>query len=84
MKIVRCSSPKCDAPIVWVVTANGHRMPLDAEPKRLVVVDEVLGGTPQGRVRSCYTPHHATCKDVEAFREKAEGQAELALKGDRE
>jgi len=30
MKFSRCRS--CDAPIIWVITTNGKRMPVDAEP----------------------------------------------------
>lgn len=43
-----CSSGKCGAHIVWVLTGNNRHMPVD----------------PDG------TPHHATCKDVDAFRSK--------------
>jgi len=80
VKIARCSSPKCQAPIIWITTPNGRKQPVDAEGKRLIVIDvtEAPGG-PEGRVRTCYTPHHATCADVEAFREKAGAQADLGL-----
>lgn len=30
MKLSRCRT--CDAPIVWTITSNGKRMPVDAEP----------------------------------------------------
>lgn len=80
MKISRCSSAKCNAPIIWITTPNGRRQPVDAEGKRLIVVDVTHGPNgPEGRVRTCYTPHHATCKDVEAFRKDAEKQTTLAL-----
>lgn len=30
MKLSRCRS--CEAPIIWTITTNGKRMPVDAEP----------------------------------------------------
>ena len=45
----------CDAPILWVVTKKGKRMPLDPA---------------HTDVRDCYESHHAHCPDVESFRRK--------------
>lgn len=62
----------CDAAIVWVVTPNDKRMPLDAAPNRekgTVRVDNGIGVTLSGRElkaarlegRTLYLSHHATC-----------------------
>ena len=43
MRLSRCRS--CDAPIVWVITQKGKRMPVDAEPvvaSRGFRIDETL------------------------------------------
>lgn len=48
MKLSRCRS--CDAPIVWTITQNGKRMPVDAEPvvaPRGFRIDETLLDDPQ-------------------------------------
>jgi hypothetical protein len=43
MKLSRCRS--CDAPLIWTVTTNGKRMPVDADPvvaARGFRIDETL------------------------------------------
>lgn len=43
MKLSRCRS--CEAPILWVITTNGKRMPVDVEPvvaSRGFRIDETL------------------------------------------
>lgn len=52
----------CGAPVVWVVTARGKRMPLD--PPLVTVVDDD-GRTHRGRVS-----HFATCPDASKHRRK--------------
>jgi hypothetical protein len=60
-----CNS--CGAAVVWAVTKNEKRMPLDALPTSdgtwVVVSGETWKATPQDRalLRPLYTPHWATC-----------------------
>lgn len=51
MKVVKCN--RCRADIVWVVTVNDKRMPIDAEPsfRGTVVVLDPENDTPLSRVR---------------------------------
>lgn len=78
----RCS---CGAEIVWAITENGKRIPLNAEPeKRTVIVHHqelvkttrelVLGDAFEAMVRAVvadtYMPHHATCSQAERFRRR--------------
>lgn len=35
-----CSSPKCGRPIIWAVTPDGARIPLDARPVVIYMLDE--------------------------------------------
>lgn len=53
----------CKAPIYWVTTENGKRMPLDrGRQVRVVFVD--------GRWKAvgAYTSHFSSCKDRDVFR----------------
>lgn len=71
----RCRS--CGASIVFVTTAKGAKMPLNAEPQRLVVLEpdpQALDGlTKIAVVRACFTPHFATCPAATAHRKPKEG-----------
>jgi hypothetical protein len=56
----RGSCRDCNAPILWVETENGKRMPLDADPERRFVID--AGTSPmRARTRNTYVCHLATC-----------------------
>lgn len=50
MKLSRCRT--CDAPIVWTITSNGKRMPIDAEPvvapRGFRIDEELLDEAQQG------------------------------------
>jgi hypothetical protein len=50
-----------------LLTAAGKVAPVDAMPQRLYVVIEG-----RAEIRSCYTPHYATCPDVEYFRKRVD------------
>jgi hypothetical protein len=78
MKLDHCRSARCEAPIIWTVTARGKRMPVDADPvvaPRGFRLDEVDGGdvlatfvvapAPGERL---YVSHYATCPDADGFR----------------
>lgn len=73
----------CDAEIVWCLTANGRKMPVDRRPDpkgNLYLlggspVVAVVTNSPLGRAifdeapeKKTYTPHHATCPQVGRFR----------------
>ena len=79
----RCRSPHCDAPIRWLVTANGKRIPVDEEPNpegnvqlgyvggaevAIVLNDPADRAAAQVAGVTLYMPHHATCPDVGRFR----------------
>jgi hypothetical protein len=69
----------CGAPVLWAVTAEGKRMPVDAEPTpagnlvvdqtaqpwtvRVVPPDDLLAGDPPR-----YLPHWATCPHANEHR----------------
>lgn len=64
-----CSS--CAAPLLWVVTQEGKRMPLDAKPERRWLVEPGPGsGAPTGRMVEVHQTHWATCKSPEQHRRK--------------
>lgn len=65
----------CGAPIIWVPTANGKKMPLDAEPNpsgNVIIRDGALMvGASAENVRDgeqLLMPHWATCPESERFR----------------
>lgn len=76
----------CDAPIIWTVTTNGRKMPVDADPSdagTFVLVEEgddspiavfhTKAQEPTWRDRHdgmLYTPHHSTCPQAATFRGK--------------
>jgi hypothetical protein len=68
--VSRCKS--CGAEIIWAVTTNGRRIPLDAEPEvdapGLFRIE--IGGPPPGAfaVRKLYTSHFATCPNADQHR----------------
>jgi len=71
----KCNS--CDAPIIWALTENGKRMPVDAEPVRdgnivlehhgqrvtAIVRDAMLPG-----LEPLYKSHFATCPNASTHR----------------
>lgn len=76
----------CGEPITWAITANGKRMPLDAEPSmegNVVLTRAEPGETPIARVlagdalaeaRLAAVPlhllHHVTCPHGRAWRRR--------------
>ena len=62
---------KCPAPIAWAFTANGKRMPLDAEPVaggNIEIKDGVAQYVkPEPGVRR-YVSHFVTCPAAAQFR----------------
>lgn len=60
----RSACRSCGAPIVWVVTESGKRMPLDAKPEKRFVVD--VDG--KAYVRDTYVSHFAHCPNAAQHR----------------
>lgn len=78
MRAQECRS--CQAPIIWVRTTAGRRMPLDAQPTaqgNVVLRDGVAtvlsGPAPDGNGRM---PHHATCPDAAQWRRRGRKAAQ--------
>jgi hypothetical protein len=77
---VECSSPECSTEIIWTLTTNGKRMPVDAAPSKngSFELDET-GETPvarfvpkdqrAGRI-DLHESHFSTCVDAGSFRRK--------------
>lgn len=61
LHVVECASPTCRAKVVWLRTASGARMPVDADT---VLVGETLFDPRKHR------SHFATCPDSAHFRRK--------------
>ena len=70
----------CSAPIVWAITQEGRRMPLDAEPARegnvllypdgtcrALRADEVIGGAIGEHL---HRSHFATCPEAAEHRRR--------------
>jgi hypothetical protein len=66
MKTSKCKS--CGAEIVWVKTASGALMPVDAKPKSMVIVTEAYM---TGQVVMAHTSHFATCPNANSHRKPA-------------
>lgn len=66
----------CGAAIVWAISVNEKKVPLDEKPEHRYITEEVPhwnNGKPAGvveRVRlvKTYMPHHGTCPEVDKFR----------------
>ena len=71
----RATCTGCGAAIVWVATAAGKRMPIDAKPEKRVVLDDVhgIGEPPSARVIDTYVSHFSTCPQAQRFRKPKEG-----------
>lgn len=76
--IEQCRS--CGADVIWAVTTNDKRMPVDAEPTydgraNLVLVETLFpGGQPLARSvppgEGTHTSHFATCKQADEWRKR--------------
>jgi hypothetical protein len=70
----------CGAPILWVLTTHGKRMPLDAEPDPAgnVSLDQHRVATVHtggslaflAVVNERWMPHHATCPQADQWRKR--------------
>ena len=77
MKLAACRS--CDAPIIWTVTTNGKRMPVDADPivaaRGFRLDDEVEGEAPlaiftqtPAADERLFVSHFSTCPNAAQHR----------------
>lgn len=55
----------CGAPINWIVTKNGKKMPLDVKVRRFYVFSNGVPVLMQG-----HEPHWGTCSDPKRFKKK--------------
>lgn len=56
---------ECGKEIKWTLTKSGAWMPLDAIPKKMVLVQRGIG-----EILTVYMPHWATCSNPNKFRTK--------------
>lgn len=76
----RTTCTACGAPLVWVVTVGGRRMPLDPDPHPAGNVVRVAGRTgPRARVltggempaqETAWRAHFTTCPNASEFRRR--------------
>jgi len=63
----------CGAKIVWGITKNGKKVPLDAESEKRYILK--AGGTSNEVIlRSTYMTHFVTCPNADSHRNKKEGK----------
>ena len=56
---------RCGGEIMWCVMPSGAKMPLDANPKKMIQVKEGIG-----EVIDVYESHFSTCPNADEFRKK--------------
>lgn len=67
--MANCKS--CQAPIVWVLTANGKRMPIDAKPFTAFasgIEGHKLGDGDTARTVTVHSSHFSTCPQADQHR----------------
>ncbi len=57
--------PSCGANVIWCVTVNGRKQPLNYPGESRIVLEDLKDGEFLGRNRTAYVPHHATCPNLE-------------------
>ena len=55
----------CGAPIVWAVTEEGKRIPLDGKPEKRFIVEDLPDKV---RLVSTFQTHFVTCLDAAEHR----------------
>jgi hypothetical protein len=72
METSTCRS--CGAPIIWVLTEAGKRMPLDAKPEKRWTIDPLAlrlnPDAPRARLGDTHVSHFATCPNAAQHRKK--------------
>lgn len=73
----KCKS--CGAEIIWARTSNGHAMPLNAKPTKVITLERPAGNTPGARIvgdtpiahiADGYTSHFANCPQADDWRKQ--------------
>jgi hypothetical protein len=59
----------CNAPILWITTANGKNAPVDRKPEKRYVLRDAAPGI--GDVLDTYISHFATCPFADEHRKPA-------------
>lgn len=54
--------PKCHAPVVWIGTQGGQRIPIDAVMKKMILATDVKEQFP--KIMEAYSNHLSTCKNL--------------------
>ena len=67
MSLSKCKG--CGADIIWIKTPKGKNAPVDAKSVSGYEL-EAEGSTVNGIIRKIHISHHATCPDVERFRNR--------------
>jgi hypothetical protein len=75
----KCKS--CGAEILWVTTSSGKKMPIDAAPRKVIVLlrgpndridkrvdQETIDKEATAEVVTAYTAHFATCPNADEHR----------------
>ena len=83
LPVARCRGNACRAPILWLPTPTGNRIPLEPQPTTdgNVAIEHDLLGEPYAQVLSpdaarratnagqpLHMPHHAVCPNAEEYR----------------
>ena len=67
-KIENCRS--CRAEIIWALTENGKRIPLDRKREKRFVLWDHPDGDFRAVMTEVYVPHFATCPQAGEWRRK--------------
>lgn len=65
----------CGAPIKWIVTKKGKKMPVDLKARRFYVITNGMPVQMQG-----HEPHFATCPYADRFRKKKKAPEKPVVK----
>lgn len=69
----------CGASIIWAITKNGKRIPLDAKPEVRMVLEE-HEDTPVARSVEAFTAHFASCPNAAQHRKKTTPAEQASVK----
>lgn len=66
LRIAYCRG--CGAEIIWALTVEGNRMPLNAQFEGRFILEPNPDGAPLATVKATYISHFATCPQADQFR----------------
>ena len=69
----------CGIPIIWAISPNGKKIPLDARAPTFILDRnrEVTDGLPQARRHRAYVSHFSTCPDATKHSKTKAAQSSL-------